>query len=156
MSKTKTAITFTSVFTKIIFAIVGLAIIVTLVFLITKCANNSKKDYYECTKYEITYEVGTNPQPEDRLSSFDYYRLYLNSDKTFTIKYCMKEDDTERIETGTYEKNGNEYTLTYNGTPIQEYLSVVHYKLENGKLTRNEQGKTTTSVNCKIVQEFGK
>ena len=156
MSKTKTAITFTSVFTKIIFAIVALALIACLVFFISKCAKNSKKDYYECTKYEITYEVGTNPKPEDRLASFDYYRLYLNNDNSFTIKYRMKEDDTERIETGTYVKSGSEYTLTYNGTPVQEYASVVHYKLVNGKLTRNEHTETTTGVHCDIVQEFEK
>lgn len=154
MSKTKTTITFTSIFTKILFTIAVIAVITILVFVIVKNSKKSKLEYYECLKYEVTYAVGTNPQPDNRLDFFEYYRLYLNDDKTFTIKYVLKEDDAEQMEGGTYEKNGDEYTLTYSGTPVQEYAKVVHLTIKNGNLVRNEKTKTNTNIECDVVQEF--
>lgn len=154
MSKTKTTVTFTSIFTKILLAIAIVAVITVLVVVIVRNSKKSKLDYYECVKYEITYAVGTNPQPDNRLESYEYYRLYLNDDKTFTIKYVLKEDDAEKIESGTYVKNNDEYTLTYKGTPVQDYSSVIHLTIKNGNLVRNEKTKTNTNIDCDIVQEF--
>ena len=154
MSKTKSTVTFTSVFTKIIIAIAVVALITVLVVVIVKNSKKGKLEYYDCLKYEITYAVGTNPQPDNRLDFYEYYRLYLNDDKTFTIKYVLKEDDTEQIESGTYVKNNDEYTLTYNGVPVQDYSQVIHLTIKNGNLVRNEHTHTNTNIDCDIVQEF--
>ena len=113
MSKTKTAVTFASVFTKVIIGIAAVALIACIIILTTKCAKTSKKDYYECTKYEWHYVNGTNPGVINQLEQYEYYRLYLNSDKTFTIKYVLAGDTTERSEVGTYVKEGTTYTLKY-------------------------------------------
>ena len=157
MSKTKTTITFTSVFTKIVIGIAAVALVVCIVLLSTKCAKNrTKKDYYECESYQWMYVNGTTPMTINRLEDYEYYRLYLNSDDTFTIKYVLKEDDTERSEGGTYVKSGSTYTLTYRSTPTQELSTVVKYTLEDGKLIREDLAKSPNGIQYTIVQVFSK
>ena len=157
MSKTKTAITFTSVFTKIVIGIAAVALVVCIVLLSTKCAKNrAKKDYYECESYQWMYVNGTTPMTINRLEDYEYYRLYLNSDDTFTIKYVLKEDDTERSEGGTYVKSGSTYTLTYRSTPTQELSNVVKYTLEDGKLIREDLAKSPNGIQYTMVQVFSK
>ena len=157
MSKTKTAITFTSIFTKIVIGIAAVALVACIVVLSVKCANNkAKKDYYECESYQWMYVNGTTPMTINRLEDYEYYRLYLNSDDTFTIKYVVKEDDTERSEGGTYVKSGSTYTLTYRSTPTQELSTVVKYTLEDGKLVREDLAKSPSGIQYTIVQVFSK
>ena len=118
--------------------------------------NKAKKDYYECESYQWMYVNGTTPMTINRLEDYEYYRLYLNSDDTFTIKYVVKEDDTERSEGGTYVKSGSTYTLTYRSTPTQELSTVVKYTLEDGKLVREDLAKSPSGIQYTIVQVFSK
>lgn len=156
MSKVKSAITFSSVFTKIIIGIAALALVACIVILITKCPKNAKKEYYDCQQYEWHYVNGTTPSVINQLEAYDYYRLYLKDDKTFEIKYMVKNDDKERSEGGTYVKSGNTYTLTYSGTPTQDLATTITFTVEDGKLIRSDRALAPTGVNYTIVQVFSK
>lgn len=157
MANKEKAITFTAVFTKIIIAIAAIALVTCITIVIVKHAGKkAKKDYYECEKYEWLYMSGTNPNTLNRLEDYEYYRLYLNSDDTFTVKFMAKSDEVERSEGGTYVKDGSKYTLTYSKTPSQDLSSTVVYNLEDGKLVREDRAIAPNGTNYTIVQVFTK
>ena len=158
MSKAKTALTFSSIFTKIVIGVAAIALIACITILTVKCAKkNEKKEYYECTRYDWSYVSGSTPTTLDRLQDYEYYRLYLNSDNTFTIKYIAKSDETERSEGGTYVKKGNTYTLKYSSLPTQDIVSEPYeivYHMEDGKLVREDRALAPNGTNYTIVQVF--
>ena len=156
MSKAKHAITFSSIFTKIIIGIAACALVACIVILIVKCPKNSKNDYYECERFEWHYVNGTTPGYINLLENYEYYRLYLNKDNTFTVKYKAKSDNVERSEGGTFEKNGDKYVLTYSSVPTQDLSQTVTYNLEDGALVRSELAKSASGINYTVVQYFKK
>ena len=154
MSKVKNAVTFSAIFTKVIIGIAAAALVACIVLLSVKCAKQNKAEYYECEKYEWQYVNGTTPQVLDRLADYEYYRIYLNKDNTFTIKYIAKSDDVEREEKGTYTKKGSTYTLKYDSMPTQDLSDTIEYHLENGKLVREDRAVAPSGINYTIVQVF--
>ena len=156
MSKAKATVTFSSIFTKIIIGVAALALVACIVILSVKCAKNKEKDYYECTRYQWHYVSGNTPDYVDLLEQYEYYRLYLNKDNTFTIKYMAKSDSVERSEGGTYVKSGAKYVLTYSSTPTQDLSNVVTYEIEDGNLTRSEQALAATGIYYTVIQVFSK
>lgn len=154
MSKVKNAITFSAIFTKVIIGIAAAALVACIVILCVKCAKQKKADYYECEQYEWHYINGTTPQVINRLDDYEMYRLYLNDDNTFTIKYIAKSDDVEREEGGTYTKKGDTYTLKYSSMPTQELSDTVEYHLEDGKLIRSDRALSPSGTNYTIIQVF--
>ena len=154
MSKTKSAITFSVVFTKVVIGIAALALVACITILCVKCAKKNKAEYYECEKYEWHYVNGSTPMIHDCMDGYEYYRLYLNDDKTFTIKFLSKSDDVAREEGGTYTKKGSTYTLTYNSMPTQDLASSFELHIEDGKLVREDRALSASGINYTVIQVF--
>ena len=136
------------------------AIVVLIIALVCFIVLSNRQRYYDCQTYLDGQNIYSPVANVDRLKGFDYYRIYLNEDGTFVLKYRLVESKTEREETGTYKfKNDNtKLVLTYDKEePATELAQVCTYTVEDDYLVRDEEVYTEingTFYYYSVMQKF--
>lgn len=115
------------------------AIIFFIVLFASLLIFSNHKHYYECEQFVDGQGIVSSSPTTNRLKNYEFYRLYLNEDGTFSLKYRLAETKDEREETGTYKyKNKKtELVLTYKN-PTQEMDETCTYKVDGDYLVRDE------------------
>ncbi len=111
---------------------------------------------YECT----LYTEQTSGEPVNMLRNYEYYRIDLNINRTFTITSLITDSETETIATGTFTREKDKVTLTYSEgqNPVEALIFPQEvFTYQNGTLSRNQTGSyLDTQFTTTIVQVFQK
>jgi hypothetical protein len=94
------------------------------------------------------------------LRNYEYYRIDLNINRTFTITSLITDSETETIATGTFTREKDKVTLTYSEgqNPVEALIFPQEvFTYQNGTLSRNQTGSyLDTQFTTTIVQVFQK
>lgn len=136
------------------------AIVILVAALIFFIVLSNRDRYYECETYMDGQNTIAPVANINRLEGFDYYRLYLHEDGTFTLRYRLVQSKTEREETGTYKfkLDKTKLVLTYNNEqPATEIAQICTYTVEDDYLIRDEEVQTSingTIYYYAVMQKF--
>ena len=91
----------------IIFGILAVVIIATVIIIATS------EHFYECVRYDWYEKIDTSEvKTVDNMNdTYDFYRIYLEDDNTFVLKYRLKEGTMLYTANGTYEKTDDKLVL---------------------------------------------
>lgn len=134
------------IFGAIVAGLIGLVIIISLV---------TKDKYYDCVKYEW-YEKVNNDQVKtmDGMNEdYEFYRIFLEDDGTFELKYRLINGTITFTDKGTYEKTDTKLVLTYS-SPSQEPYEICTYTIDGNKLIRDELVNAPDGTRVTVKQEF--
>ena len=96
--------------------------------------------YYECESFLDGQNIMNPVANNDRLKNYDYYRIYLNDDGTFELKYRLIDNKKESVEKGTYSFKSNKTKLVlYYTNPKQEMDNTATYTVDGDYLVRDEE-----------------
>lgn len=115
------------------------AIILLIISFIALIVLSNRDHYYECQQFMDGQNIIDPSANNDRLKNYDYYRIYLHDDNTFTLEFRLIDSKNEKKETGTYKfKNNNtKLVLTYDN-PTQEMDNICTYTVDGDYLVRDE------------------
>ena len=85
--------------------------------------------------------------------AYDFYRIFLNKDGTFELKYRIKNGTVTKTDTGTYEKTKTTLVLTYT-SPTQELDKVCTYEIKGKTLVRDELVFAPDGTRVTVKQTF--
>ena len=132
-------------------------VIVAIVLFAVILVNALKDEYYECVEYswyekvnssEYNYEI-------DQKAIYEFYRIFLNDDGTFELKFRSEGGTLIYTNSGTYEKTDTTLVLTYDGAiASQEPSKVCTYTIDGDKLIRDEIVQDPSGQFVKITQVF--
>ena len=118
--------------------IIGAIALLLIVFLSFILLPN-RNPYYECQQFMDGQNIYDPVANKDRLKNYDYYRIYLHDDNTFTLEYRLEDSKDKRTESGTYQfKNNNEKLILTYDNPTQEMDAICTYVVVGDYLIRDE------------------
>lgn len=130
-------------------------VIALIIGLIITIGVLTKDEYYECTQYDW-YEKVNNDNvltAEQMKEAYDFYRIFLNKDGTFELKYRIKDGTVTKTDTGTYKKSETTLVLTYT-SPTQELDKVCTYEIKGKTLVRDELVFAPDGTRVTVKQTF--
>ena len=115
----------------------------------------TKDEYYECTQYDWYEKVNSDNvlTAEQMKEAYDFYRIFLNKDGTFELKYRIKNGTVTKTDSGTYEKTKTTLVLTYT-SPTQELDKVCTYEIKGKTLVRDELVFAPDGTRVTVKQTF--
>ena len=115
----------------------------------------TKDEYYECTQYDWYEKVNSDNvlTAEQMKEAYDFYRIFLNKDGTFELKYRIKNGTVTKTDTGTYQKSETTLVLTYT-SPTQELDKVCTYEIKDKTLVRDELVFAPDGTRVTVKQTF--
>lgn len=133
----------------------GIFIILCLVVLVFVLATANK--FYECTEYDWYEKFNSEEiKTSDGMGEiYDFYRLFLEDDNKFILKYRLKDGTMIYTDKGTYEKTDTQLILTYDSTnPSQELTQVCTYEIDGNTITRDELVEAPDGTRVRVKQTF--
>ena len=130
-------------------------VIALIIGLIIAIGVLTKDEYYECTQYDWYEKVNSDNvlTAEQMKEAYDFYRIFLNKDGTFELKYRIKDGTVTKTDTGTYEKTKTTLVLTYT-SPTQELDKVCTYEIKGKTLVRDELVFAPDGTRVTVKQTF--
>lgn len=130
-------------------------IVAFLIGLVIVIGVATKDKYYDCVQYDWYEKVNLeNVQTMDGMKNdYEFYRIFLNDDGTFELKYRLKNGTMTYVDKGTYTKTKTELVLTYS-SPTQEPNKVCTYTIDGKKLIRDEFVNAIDGTRVTVKQEF--
>ena len=100
-------------------------VVAFLILLVIIIGVATKDKFYECVQYDWYEKVNTQEiKTQDGMKEdYEFYRLFLESDGTFELKYRLKNGTITYTDQGTYKKTKTTLILTYS-SPSQELVKV--------------------------------
>lgn len=130
-------------------------VVAFLILLVIIIGVATKDKFYECVQYDWYEKVNTQEiKTQDGMKEdYEFYRLFLESDGTFELKYRLKNGTITYTDQGTYKKTKTTLILTYS-SPSQELVKVCTYTIEDDKLVRNELVDAPDGTRVRVEQIF--
>lgn len=130
-------------------------VILAIALFVVIFINATKEEYYECTEYSWYEKVDSNEYNHEieQKSVYEFYRIFLEDDGTFELRFRINGGTVLTEETGTYEKTDTTLVLTY-ANASQELSKVCTYTIDGNKLIRDEVVQDATGQYVKVKQVF--
>lgn len=133
----------------------GIFVAICLVVLVVVLATTDK--FYECTEYDWYEKFNSEEiKTSDGMGEiYDFYRLFLEDDGKFILKYRLKDGTMIYTDKGEYEKTDTQLILTYYSTnPSQELTKVCTYEINGKTITRDELVEAPDGTRVRVKQTF--
>ena len=130
-------------------------VILAIALFVVIFINATKEEYYECTEYSWYEKVDSNEYNYEinQKEIYEFYRIFLEDDGTFELKFREANGTRLYTDAGTYEKTDTHLILTYTSAS-QEPSKVCTYTIDGDKLIREEVVQDATGQYVKVKQVF--